>query len=321
MNSILTEPSLLSYDLYLNQNQHSIENFKKFIKNLGDILNFLEQNKMRIALSKDLYGEILKKIPTEIYQNKPPYSLAKNLYSRKFHRFVKCVHERGDHNLTINFNSSLEENNSLIDTECYILWKDLIGVIERDLLQKEFIKSEDSSAFQEEEVEINLTNKDGNCKKSYLKSMKKDEILEKSKTLWLIKYIKEMEKIVKITVNVECKSTGDHGNMWNHGSIATINDVPTLERRILKKLIELKSVKEIKFLDFSGTKAPVSKAFLEIKNIEDNCMLCLLRGKGDRKNCQNIKILFQDNFSEILGNIFETEITEEKIEKLIAFNC
>lgn len=327
MIPILIEPTCLAFKLAVSNKDFSDSNnelleFKNFIKELQDLFKGLEENRLKIAITKELRDIYLSSIPISVYDAKHPiHKLAIEVYTSKLMNSVKVVHKFGAHSLEIDFdNASVIKNNEIYNSDTYLHWRDMSGLIFENKLTAAILKSKRQTIYRGNTAFI--------CNLS--RSLKREVFiydklldLKNSREIKLQRLSNYIRSVIPLD-NIPCSGTGTHSSMWNK-SIREINDVPNFERELLKKLMDTGIVKSIKFLAFEKKLDSVESPLIVVNRVEEKSntvlLMCTLRGQGVKQHCQDIVIEVVKDFAYELVSALDYEISIDKLDNLFSFNA
>lgn len=292
------EPSILSFDPAKHLNNYAsaeleIKDFKAFLENLEEVLQVFTNKDLKISISGDFWEAIMKRIPVAVYDGMDSrYLVARELYIRKLPRFLKKIHNYGDHSIEGEFDSSQLINNQLLNLDIYMLWVDLLLSNLKLNYPSSLLKSQFTTIHSSKRVIIN--NSAGPIEyKVY------DNPLELCNCPNYIKF--SLRTLIKseIACNTTCHGTGDHDSMWG-SKIKGITDVPHFERELLIKFLETKLIKELVFLDFDKASPAAESPYIKIIEVKEgdsgDIMYCELHGRGVKQNSQKISILIKSGY-------------------------
>lgn len=315
--SFFLEPSVLSFDpirvVYSGKPGvvDEFDIFKKFIANLEEVLHKMQSKKARILVSKEYWISINQKIPIGIYNSDSRYSIAKELYTVRLHRFVKRIHSFGDHNREATYPSGSFVEESLRDDETYLYFLDLLLANVTDY-PRTILTTPIVRIFLSNDVTL----ADG---LRYEIHNKIDSLVECPE---FAQYeLKTNTKDIELSQSeIPCHGTGTHDSMWGI-KIEALSDVPSAERKLLSNLLKLKIVTKITFLDFDKKSTATDSPYIKILQVEEGTesdnMHCILYGKGEKQNCQKVSIQVKKGFGAKIAKASGDSLTTSFIERLI----
>jgi len=322
---VLVEPT--NFCFCPDNNTDCIENedkvaFKFFVKKFITVIDELERNNLKVAISKELLDIYRYSAPISVYEKKritdqkyrATVNLARDYLIRKLPKIIANVHEFGNHAFEIDvredtINSTLDIHN----TDLYTHWFDMVGLaFEKDIFSA-CLKSEVNSILCND----NFIIANQHYQEKQINVIEDIMHFKRTKTFQL-KTLKTKISPQK-NINIPCSGTGDHGSMWGP-SINSIDDIPKRERTLLKKLINTGLVQSITLLDFNDSYNAIDTPEIIIKRYEEmqdsDLLYCVLRGKGVKQNAQNIKIQILSGNGKLLYEWFNQNITLNKLELL-----
>jgi len=326
MISILIEPTCLDFKLAVNNMNfidlgEEIIEFKSFTKELQELFKNLEENRMRIAVTKELLDIYLCSVPISVYNAQHPlHRLAIEVYTNKLKRLVKVVHKFGDHALEVSFDDSgLMQDNQIYSSDAYLHWNDMSGLIFKNKLPAIILKANRLTIFRENTIFICETG--GNRIEVILHNKLSELSNSREIRLYrLAQYVQTAEP----SMNIPCCGTGTHSSMWGN-SIREINDIPHFERELIKKLMDTGLIKSIKFLAFDKKLDSVGSPLIVVNRIEEKTnavlLMCTLRGQGVKQHCQEIVIEVEKDFAIELVMALDHKISIDKLDSLFLFNA
>ncbi|MFC3040703.1 hypothetical protein ACFOGI_10630 [Virgibacillus xinjiangensis] len=322
---ILVEPTCFCFSPYddkkINEDENK-EEFKAFVNNLTKMIDSIEKENYKIAVSKDLFSLYFESVPISIYQQhtihdqayKSLVKLAKDYFIRKLPKMMKTIHKFGDNSFEVSIDTkTINEDLNLHNTELYLNWIDMVGLEFKGQFFSSCLKSTYNTILNQKTFRII---NDANQKEEI------DVINEvsKFKNSPVIKLKLLKSKLVKPSFPVPCSGTGDHGSMWGP-SIRSINDIPKMERDLLIRLIDTGLIKSITLLDFDNSYPAVNSAEIILKRMQqmdqDDVLYCILRGKGTKQHAQNIKLQVKKGTGQLIYDWFYPSISMSKLDLLI----
>jgi len=322
---VLIEPSNLCFDLaysntkFLNQ-ADEINEFKAFVREVSAMFDKLIEFKLAIAVTKELREIFAHSVPISIYGgNTPLEKLAIEVLSKKLKLNSKVVHKYGDHGIEIDFEEiSVDKTLPIYNTDTYLHWRDMAALVVINRLPNCTLKSRRLTIFKSKYALLkgNKGISENLCIADSL------EYLSDSDEVNMFRFILGLLTNDNVHV-VPCAGTGTHSSMWGN-SIECITDIPTLERELIKKLINTGCVKSLTFLSFEKTLPAVGSPILEIDKVvekdKSTQLLCTLRGKGVKKHCQDVSIEIGNEYASSFKSYFGKAISLDKLDKLFELN-
>ena len=323
---VLVEPSRFIFDICKKDYDAEIERFDRFYENLLELAEKMQNEKLYIAVSEDLYDIFEDSFPANAYDSYK-YPKAKQVaqaFGTKLKKLFKRPHSSyGDHGLDTDFvDGCVDKTNELFGASAYIAFRDLAGYVLKGSLPNAVLKSDEESIFLKTYAEIEEKNK--HLRKTMDVCSSVDGLMN-SECIKRIVNIKELFKSIDeedVEINkVPCASTSTHDSMWGI-KIRHLNDVPEPERDLLKLMITTGMVNDITFLDFNDIKSGVhEEPVIAIRSIASksnaDILECILYGKGDKNNCQRLNIEVIKGKGHILAELVDNELAEKSLRELI----
>jgi hypothetical protein len=323
MIPILIEPTCLCFDLANNNQEldkaNELIKFKSFIIQLQTLFSELDNNKMKIAITKELLEIYANSIPISVYKtDNPLYRLVIETYTHKLGSALQIIHKFGDHNLEIAFEDEyVDKSNQIYESDTYLHWLDMCGLVFLKKVPTSVLKSDIATIFKGKSAYIN--DKNGNREELFIfDELNKVASSRDIKLYRLSRFIRSLAP----PCNIQCSGTGTHSSMWGK-SIRNVNDIPSFERELIKKLISTGMVKSIKFLTFNKKYGSVETPIIIVNSIEemDTSLLlyCTLRGQGIKQHGQDILLETIKEGTMDLLFVFDNIISIDNIEYLYGY--
>jgi hypothetical protein len=320
MMLVYLEPSLLSFDPfrivkdYTLKPSDELQDFKTFLSNLDFVLDEMEKLGYKISVSREFWNSIMECIPVSVYGSDTRYALARELYIIKIPRFIKKVHNFGDHNIEGEFEGNGFAYSNLLENNIYQFWLDLLLANNKKQFPQSILKSKLLNVFTTDKITVV-----GNAKR-YTYSLH-DTIEQLCDCQEIGKFeLKEIIKNAPEMDNVECHGTGTHSSMWGL-KINNVGCIPLFERELFLKLLATKLISRIVFLNFdnqTGVVASPSIKILEIiENESSDNLHAIIFGRGLKQNSQTISIQVRKGMAKRLARASGNNITHDFLVSIL----
>lgn len=317
MVSLLVEPARLSYDFSIkNGTPFDSVQFARFLAQLRDTLNLIEDSGHKIAVNADLRNSFKNAIPCSVYSDSSLYRLAEEVINRKMSAlFMPLVQNGLRSDLKFCFDSiNVNAESPIYHEDIYEKWKMLAQCAAVGLVPKWIVRSLGESIFCAEHAIL------------FDVETKKKVVMGVSCNIQTIIDSAEVTKFELLdlfllndtVIDVPCSGTGTHSSMWAK-QIKKIEDVPGFERQLLRGLAKTRKIQRFQLLSFENKTAAVDDPSIEILNVKINddgdVMECLLRGKGKKQHSQRINVYTKHGYGSKFNRAFDGVITLKKIEE------